>query len=113
MPQVSEFDPVTVFGDVPPSPRAAAKPASRSTPGGIALTPSARHDESVALRISIAERLRNVVWWRVALGILVIAVWIASAVNASAASVALSTHTSEHHVIAVVPHQAAPTDICA
>jgi uncharacterized protein (DUF1800 family) len=77
MPQVSELDPVTVFGDgnVP-----SRLPQSLSSP---TLSP--------VLRVSFRRWFRDFAWWRIALGLMVIAVWLASAVNASAASIALTT----------------------
>ncbi len=88
MPQVSEFDPITVFGDVVPPSRALSPP-------GIATRdhPTASADNVKTLLLS---RLRGIAWWRVALGIVVIAVWLASAVNASAASVLLSASAAKN-----------------
>jgi uncharacterized protein (DUF1800 family) len=93
MPQVSEFDPITVFGDAPRSRRSAA---TLPSPGGNAAAATAERDPFASSPGSLAARLRDVVWWRVALGIIVIAVWLAAAVNASAASITLSTSATKN-----------------
>jgi uncharacterized protein (DUF1800 family) len=77
MPQVSELDPITVFGDPAASldshrTRTTARP-SRASP-----------------KSTMRYLLQKIVWWRVALGLVVIAIWLASAVKASATTITLS-----------------------
>lgn len=81
MPQVSELDPITVFGDVLDhrgTTRLVAQPDSAVT----RVTPKA---------------VNRIAWWRLALGLLVIATWIAAAVSASGASITLSGSASKNN----------------
>jgi uncharacterized protein (DUF1800 family) len=80
MSQVSELDPVTVFGDE----QSSLAPLT-STPPAIA---SAR--SRVTRVSSTLNWFREFAWWRIALGLVVIAIWLASAINASAAAIVLS-----------------------
>ncbi len=84
MPQVSDLDPITVFGD-PPSeaPRALRPVRPRSRPTESALVVFKRWFSELS-------------WWRVALTFFVIAVWLASALNASAASINLAAEASKN-----------------
>jgi uncharacterized protein (DUF1800 family) len=81
MPQVSELDPITVFGDVPPH-RGTARLLAQ--PNG-------------AVALAAPTAARRIAWWRIALGLLVIATWIAAAISASGASIALSGSASKNN----------------
>ncbi len=86
MPQVSESTTANVFG---------AKPALSGAVGPRAL-PGALRRESRARRAHAAlapPPPARFAWWRFLLGLIVIAVWIASAVQASAASITLAVST--------------------
>jgi uncharacterized protein (DUF1800 family) len=81
MPQVSELDPITVFGDVPRMVNAARR----------------MQDVGAGVAPRLAPRdTRNFSWWRLLLGMLVIAVWIAAAVSASGASITLSAEGAKN-----------------
>jgi hypothetical protein len=82
MPQVSEIDPITVLGDAP-----------RGEPR----VHSASHRTPSESTLSLFKRwVSQLSWWRVALALVVIAIWLASAVNASAASIGLSATPSKN-----------------
>jgi uncharacterized protein (DUF1800 family) len=82
MPQVSEIDPITVLGDAPQ---------------GEQRVRAALHPRSSESTLSLLKRfVSELSWWRVASALVVIAVWLASAVNASAGSIGLSATPSKN-----------------
>lgn len=86
MPQVSESAPVTVLGATPALRAAAVHRSSTESSFSQRWSPT----ERVQSRPTLVTRIT---WWRLLLGVMVIAVWVASAVQASAASITLSAST--------------------
>ncbi|MGL5004885.1 MAG: DUF1800 family protein, partial [Casimicrobium sp.] len=90
MPQVSELDPITVFGD----PNAAVF----GDPNNVAVSDpknTSTRTSSIS-RIASPTTQKTFPWWRLAFGLMVIAIWIASAMQASGAAISLSATSAKN-----------------
>ncbi len=88
MPQVSELDPITIMGDFSPVQTSTQRTGALRHASALTSRPTRAAD--------FASILRAIAWWRFAFGAMVIAVWIAAAVSASAAAIALSASSTKN-----------------
>jgi uncharacterized protein (DUF1800 family) len=87
MSQVSKYDPITVWG----GPQTLTPPSATSASSEPSPNPLDRRRNPLQ---GIARA--KFPWWRFAFGILIVAIWIASALQASAASVTLAVSSSKN-----------------